>query len=101
MPSAASAWASRFRVWKNCRHVKVRSPSIRAARSGWLAAYLAMRSMGRESTAVLARDVQHRTGMLDGRFRPFVLAGILAVAIFCLAIAKEIFIPIAVAMLLT
>jgi predicted PurR-regulated permease PerM len=39
--------------------------------------------------------------MPDGRFRPFVLAGILAFAIFCLAIAKEVFIPIAVAMLLT
>src|SRR5687768_3128759 len=39
--------------------------------------------------------------MADGRFRLFLLAGILAFAIFCLAIAKEIFIPIAVAMLLT
>ena len=41
------------------------------------------------------------TEMADGRFRPFLLAGILAFAIFCLAIAKEVFIPIAVAMLLT
>ncbi len=39
--------------------------------------------------------------MADSRFRPFLLAGILAFAIFCLAIAKEVFIPIAVAMLLT
>jgi predicted PurR-regulated permease PerM len=40
--------------------------------------------------------------MADGRFpRPFLLAAVLAVAIFCLAIAKEVFIPIAVAMLLT
>ena len=39
--------------------------------------------------------------MFDGRYRPFVLAGVLAVAIFCLAIAKEIFIPIALATLLT
>ncbi|HEY7520794.1 MAG TPA: AI-2E family transporter [Methylomirabilota bacterium] len=39
--------------------------------------------------------------MADGRFRPLLLAGVLALAIFCLAIAKEIFIPLAVAMLLT
>jgi len=39
--------------------------------------------------------------MADGRFRPFLLAGILAFAIFCLAIAKEVFIPVALAMLLT
>ena len=39
--------------------------------------------------------------MADGRFRPFLLAGILALAIFCLAIAREVFIPIALAMLLT
>jgi predicted PurR-regulated permease PerM len=39
--------------------------------------------------------------MADGRFRPFFLAGILAFAIFCLAVAREILIPIAVAMLLT
>jgi predicted PurR-regulated permease PerM len=35
------------------------------------------------------------------RSRPLLLAGILAFAIFCLAIAKEVFIPIALAMLLT
>jgi predicted PurR-regulated permease PerM len=38
--------------------------------------------------------------MADGRFRPFLLAGILASAIFSLGIAKEVFIPIALAMLL-
>jgi predicted PurR-regulated permease PerM len=39
--------------------------------------------------------------MADGRFRPFVYAGVLAFVLFCLAIAKEVFIPIALAMLLT
>ncbi|HXU89667.1 MAG TPA: AI-2E family transporter [Methylomirabilota bacterium] len=39
--------------------------------------------------------------MPDGRLRPFVYAGILAFVLFCLAIAKEVFIPIALAMLLT
>ena len=39
--------------------------------------------------------------MADARYRPFLFAGILALAIFCLAIAKEVFIPIALAMLLT
>ena len=39
--------------------------------------------------------------MADGRFRPFLYAGILAFVLFCLAIAKEVFIPIALAMLLT
>jgi len=39
--------------------------------------------------------------MADGRFRPLFLAGILALAIFCLSVAKEILIPIALAMLLT
>jgi len=39
--------------------------------------------------------------MADGRFRPLWLAGILAFAVLCLAVAKEILIPIAVAMLLT
>jgi predicted PurR-regulated permease PerM len=45
--------------------------------------------------------------MADGRsdplrrFRPFLVAGILALVVFCLAIAREIFIPIALALLLT
>jgi predicted PurR-regulated permease PerM len=39
--------------------------------------------------------------MADGRFRPLLLAGLLAFALFCLAIANEIFIPVALAMLLT
>jgi predicted PurR-regulated permease PerM len=39
--------------------------------------------------------------MADGRFRPLIFAGILAFAVVCLAVAKEILIPVAVAMLLT
>jgi len=39
--------------------------------------------------------------MADGRFRPLFLAGILAFVVVCLAVAKEILIPVAVAMLLT
>jgi predicted PurR-regulated permease PerM len=39
--------------------------------------------------------------MADVRYRPFLFAGILALAIFCLAIAKQVFIPIVLAMLLT
>jgi predicted PurR-regulated permease PerM len=35
------------------------------------------------------------------RFRPFLVAGILALVMFCLAIAREVFIPIALALLLT
>ena len=56
---------------------------------------------------MLARYVHRHAGMPDGRaaslrrFQPLIVAGILAFAIFCLAIAREVLIPIALAMLLT
>ena len=56
---------------------------------------------------VLARLVHRNTGMVRGRqdplsrLQPFLQIFILAFAIFCLGIAQEVFIPIALAMLLT
>ena len=56
---------------------------------------------------MVARDVQVDGEMPEGRsdalrrFRPFLLAGILALALAFLALAKEVFIPIAAATLLT
>jgi len=56
---------------------------------------------------VLARLVHRNTGMVRGRqdplsrLQPFLQIFILAFAIFCLGIAEEVFIPIALAMLLT
>ena len=56
---------------------------------------------------VLARLVHRNTGMIRGRrdplsrLQPFLQILILAFAIFCLGIAQDVFIPIAMAMLLT
>src|SRR5689334_4064733 len=107
MPSPANAWASRFRVRKNCSQVSERAPSTTATRSGCFAACAATRSIAARVYSRLARLVHFKTGMASSRrdtlsrLQPVLQLAILAFALFCLRIAQEVFIPIALAMLLT